>query len=81
VIKRPAGLGTFEFVVLATLRAGQLMRGCRPRIEGVHKAAVTAQLEVAEGHIVQLLVDPDAIIEAVLPEVPAEYVLAPVQRG
>lgn len=48
-IQRPTGLGAFEFVVVATLRAAQLMRGCRPRIEGAHKATMLAQWEVAEG--------------------------------
>jgi DNA-directed RNA polymerase subunit K/omega len=51
-MQRPLGVGAFEFVVLASLRAVQLMRGCRPRIEGVHKHAVTAQLEVSQGKVV-----------------------------
>jgi DNA-directed RNA polymerase subunit K/omega len=49
VIQRPASIGAFEFVVLATLRAAQLLRGCRPKIDGAHRAAVTAQLEVSAG--------------------------------
>lgn len=53
VIQRPSGMGAFQFVVLATLRAAQLMRGCRPRVDGIHKATVTAQLEVAEGKVTQ----------------------------
>jgi DNA-directed RNA polymerase subunit K/omega len=62
VIQRPAGLGTFEFVVLATLRAAQLMRGCRPRVDGIHKAAVIAQLEVAQGKVMAMVGDePDAV--------------------
>jgi DNA-directed RNA polymerase subunit K/omega len=65
VIQRPAGLGTFEFVVLATLRAAQLMRGCRPRVDGIHKAAVIAQLEVAQGKVTAMVGDeavPDTVV-------------------
>lgn len=53
VIRRPPGMGAFQFVVLSKLRAAQLMRGCRPRIEGTHKATVIAQLEVSEGKVNQ----------------------------
>jgi hypothetical protein len=46
-------------VVLATLRAAQLMKGCRPRVErGVHKSTIIAQVEVAEGKVQQLLTPP-----------------------
>ncbi len=67
MIQRPAGLGTFEFVVLATLRAAQLMRGCRPRVDGVHKAAVIAQLEVAQGKVTAMVYEavPDPVAVAV----------------
>ena len=51
---RPDGIGRFEFIALARLRAHQLNRGCVPRIEGVHLRAVTAQLEVALGYIERL---------------------------
>jgi RNA polymerase Rpb6 len=54
VIHRPSGMGAFQFVVLATLRAAQLMQGCRPRVDGVHKATIIAQFEVAEGKVKQL---------------------------
>jgi DNA-directed RNA polymerase subunit K/omega len=48
--RRPAGLGAFEFVVLSTLRAVQLMRGCTPKIDRrSHKLTVIAQSEVAAG--------------------------------
>jgi DNA-directed RNA polymerase subunit K/omega len=60
VIQRPPGVGTFQFVVLATLRAAQLMRGCRPRVDGVHKATVIAQLEVSEGKVMQEVALPDS---------------------
>lgn len=44
-------MSTFEFVVIAALRAGQLSRGCVPRVVGAHVTAVIAQLEVAEGKV------------------------------
>jgi DNA-directed RNA polymerase subunit K/omega len=50
-MQHPPGVGTFEFVVLASLRAAQLMRGCRPKIDGDHKKTVTAQLEIAQGKV------------------------------
>lgn len=62
MIQRPAGVGAFQFVVLATLRAAQLIRGCTPRVDGMHKATVTAQLEVAEGKVMQVFTRPDAVI-------------------
>ena len=54
MIRRPPGIGAFQFAVLASLRAAQLVRGCQPRVEsGEHKIAVTAQHEVAEGKVTQ----------------------------
>jgi hypothetical protein len=53
VIHRPSDIGTFEFVILAGLRAAQLMRGCIPRVEGTHKTIMTAQLEVAMRKVVR----------------------------
>ncbi len=50
-MERPSGMGGFEFVVLASLRAAQLMRGCRPRVDGGHKNTVIAQREVSEGKV------------------------------
>jgi hypothetical protein len=52
VIMRPQGIGQFEFVVLASLRASQLTRGCQPRVAGDHTVAVMAQLEIAGGTVV-----------------------------
>jgi DNA-directed RNA polymerase subunit K/omega len=49
----PVGMSAFEFVVLSSLRAAQLTRGCTPRIEGVHKKTVMAQMEVAERKVVR----------------------------
>jgi hypothetical protein len=40
------------------------MRGCRPRVEGTHKATVTAQVEVAEGKVTQLFGSPAAVGES-----------------
>jgi hypothetical protein len=54
MVLRPDGMGRFEFVVLARLRAHQLTRGCLSRVEGVHVRAVTAQMEVAGGHVVRM---------------------------
>jgi DNA-directed RNA polymerase subunit K/omega len=59
VIQRPPGVGSFQFVVLAMLRASQLMRGCRPRVDGGHKATVIAQLEVSAGKVMQVFTLPD----------------------
>ena len=55
LMHRPAGIGAFQFVVLSSLRAVQLQRGCVPRVEGVHKITVTAQLEVSQGMVAEQL--------------------------
>jgi DNA-directed RNA polymerase subunit K/omega len=41
----------FEFVVMASARAKQLMRGCVPRVESIEKPARIAQREVATGAV------------------------------
>ena len=64
-IQRPPGVGVFQFVVLSSLRAAQLIRGCLPRVDGTHKAMVMAQIEVAEGKVTQLLGPPVDIGEPV----------------
>ena len=51
MIRRPEGMGSFEFVVIASLRAAQLARGCTPRVTEIHTKTITAQLEVAEGKV------------------------------
>ena len=56
--RRPAGVGAFQFVILASLRSVQLTRGCTPRVNGVHKNTVIAQLEVSQGKVVQAAVPP-----------------------
>ena len=53
MINRPPDVSAFEFVVLAGLRAAQLMRGCTPRVESTHKVIMTAQIEVAAGKVVR----------------------------
>jgi DNA-directed RNA polymerase subunit K/omega len=59
MIQRPSGVGAFQFVIMASLRSAQLMRGCPARVEGLHKATVTAQLEVSAGKILPLSIPPD----------------------
>ena len=55
MVQRPAAIGAFEFVALSSLRAAQLQRGCVPTIDsGDHRASVTAQLEVAGGHVTHM---------------------------
>lgn len=58
MIHRPTHIGAFQFVVVASLRAAQLTRGCIPRVDGLHKVTVTAQLEVSEGRIAAVEVPP-----------------------
>ncbi len=68
-------MGTFQFVVLSSLRAVQLTRGCRPRVEvGTHKRNVIAQLEVAEGKVWELLPGEAPLVE----DAPAE--VTPVEE-
>ena len=52
MVSRPSDMRVFEFVVLSALRAAQLQRGCRPRVEQSPKPAVTAQHEVAQRKVV-----------------------------
>jgi len=51
MISRPSGSSAFEFVVVSSLRAAQLMRGCTPRVDAQRKVTATAQLEVAMGKV------------------------------
>ena len=46
-------MGKFKFVVLATLRTAQLMRGCTPRVGPAGKPVTIAQREVAEGKVLR----------------------------
>ena len=73
MIQRPPSFGAFEFVVLSMLRAQQLIRGCTPRVDvGSHKKSVVAQIEIAEGKVIQLPFAPPIVIdlETGLPAVP-----------
>jgi hypothetical protein len=54
MVQRPTSIDAFEFAVVSSLRAEQLMRGCTPHVTGTHKAIVTAQLEVAAGKVARL---------------------------
>ena len=47
-IQKPTG-SRFEFVVMASARARQLLEGCEPRVEGPHKTARIALREVKTG--------------------------------
>ncbi len=58
MVSRPSGSNAFEFVVVSALRTHQLMSGCLPRVSGLHKPAVIAQLEVAGGHVAASVVEP-----------------------
>jgi DNA-directed RNA polymerase subunit K/omega len=49
MVNRPVHMNAYEFVVLAALRAQQLLAGCMPRLDGDHSAATMAQMEVAGG--------------------------------
>jgi DNA-directed RNA polymerase subunit K/omega len=49
MVNRPARSNAYEFVVVAALRAQQLLAGSTPRVDGDHNAATMAQMEVAAG--------------------------------
>ena len=57
MVRRPDDMNAFEFVVLSALRAGQLQRGCTPRVDQSPKHAVTAQHEVAERKVLAVRAD------------------------
>jgi DNA-directed RNA polymerase subunit K/omega len=54
-------MGSFEFAVLASLRAAQLARGCTPRVTEDHKSVITAQLEVADGKVAPVAMIPQPV--------------------
>ena len=64
MVNRPVGTNPFEFIVLSSLRAAQLMRGCTPRVEAATKKTTTAQMEVAAGLVSRCEKDPQAVLEA-----------------
>jgi DNA-directed RNA polymerase subunit K/omega len=51
----------FEFAVVSSLRAAQLMRGCTPRVTTIQKTIMTAQLEVAAGKVARLVPPPPGL--------------------
>jgi DNA-directed RNA polymerase subunit K/omega len=53
MVERPAHLSKYEFVILSSLRAVQLLQGSTPRITSVHKRVIIAQMEVASGLVVR----------------------------
>jgi DNA-directed RNA polymerase subunit K/omega len=55
MVSRPPRLKAYEFAVVSALRAHQLMGGCRPRLDGHHKATTMAQMEVADGKVARLV--------------------------
>jgi DNA-directed RNA polymerase subunit K/omega len=69
-------MNTFEFVVLSALRAAQLQRGCRPRVEPSPKKAVTAQHEVAEGKVLSVRATGEPVAPAAEPVAPAAEAVA-----
>jgi DNA-directed RNA polymerase subunit K/omega len=57
-VSRPHNVNAFEFVILAALRAQQLMKGCVPLLSGEHKATTMAQMEVLAGKIGRVVPNP-----------------------
>jgi DNA-directed RNA polymerase subunit K/omega len=49
MVTRPVHLNAYEFAVVCSLRAQQLLAGCTPRLAGDHSATAMAQMEVAAG--------------------------------
>ena len=47
-------MNKFEYVVVAGQRAKQLLKGCTPRVEALHKPARTAMKEVRQRKIEKL---------------------------
>ena len=51
MIDRSQVPNAFEFVVVASARAQQLLKGCTPRVERASKPARTAVMEVSLGMV------------------------------
>jgi DNA-directed RNA polymerase subunit K/omega len=51
MVTRPPNANRFEFVVVSSLRAQQLLAGSVPRLPGEHRPVTMAQMEVAEGRV------------------------------
>lgn len=67
MIRPPHAMGAFEFVAVAALRAAQLARGCRPRVDGDHTIAVLARREVAEGKVMSTAATASPLTDGGLP--------------
>ena len=57
VVNRPRHYNSYEFVVVSSLRAKQLLAGSVARVEGTHAPAIIAQMEVADGSIARCATD------------------------
>ena len=57
MVVRPTHFNSYEFVILSSLRAKQLLAGCVAHVEGEHTAAIKAQMEVADGRIARCAED------------------------
>jgi DNA-directed RNA polymerase subunit K/omega len=66
---RHSTTNAFELVVVAALRAKQLMRGCTPRVPRGLKITTTARMEVAAGKV-------DVIITPAPPVLPFQLLVA-----
>ena len=60
MISRPDHMAAFEFVVVSSLRASQLVRGSTPRVARGHRHTTTAREEVATGMVVREPAPPNA---------------------
>ena len=54
MVNRSPLANSFEFVIIASLRAQQLQRGCIQRVLGAHKFTTLAQMEVVAGKVGRL---------------------------
>jgi DNA-directed RNA polymerase subunit K/omega len=54
MINRSPLANSFEFVVIAALRAQQLQRGCLQRVVGIHKCTTLAQMEIVAGKVARV---------------------------
>ena len=68
-MRQPEGMSRFEFVVVSSLRAAQLMRGCVPHVRVDHKRIVIAQMEVIGGSVVGVYVRP--LLDAAAAQAPS----------
>ena len=53
MVNRPIHFNSYEFVVVSSLRAKQLLAGCVAHVTGDHTPPIKAQMEVAGGHVVR----------------------------